>query len=92
MIKKDVYSKPDKFEAVQYDGTADVELAKWCNGSYRPAPNDVGGVWALFFGHAHAVTEGHWIVKNADDIFYGVGNDKFKAEYVEKVSYENQSS
>lgn len=92
MIKKEVYSKPDKFEAVQYDGTANVDLANWCNGSYRPAPNDVDGVWALFFGFNDAVTEGTWVVKNSDGIFFGIGNDEFVTEYVEKVSYENQSS
>lgn len=91
MIKKEVYSKPDKFTAVQYDGTPDAELAKWCSGSYRPSDINEGS-WDLYFGFNDAVSKGNWVVKNSDGIFYGVHDTKFKETYVEKVSYENQSS
>ena len=91
MIKKDVYTIPDKFTAVQYDGTTDVELAQWCKGAYRPSEINEGE-WDLYFGFHDAVSKGNWVVQNYEGIFYGVHDDKFKEEYVEKVSYENQSS
>ena len=90
MIKKTVYSIPDKFEAVQYDGTADFDLAEWCNGAFRASK--IVGEWYLTFGHHDVIDKGSWVVKNADGQFYGLPDTKFKDEFVEKVSYENQSS
>lgn len=88
MIEKDVYSKPEKFEAKQFDGTPDMELAQWCVGSYSVSIERE--VWILNIQYQIA-REGDWVLKEAGGTFFIVPAKAFKETYVEKVSYEDQS-
>ena len=79
-----VTSRPEAFEAVQFDGVPDLELAKWVGGYFRPSRYGEG--WWLVFSQSKSdwtVSVGEWIIKDANGHFHTLTPEEFDKGYRE---------
>ena len=86
-----VYSKPSKFAAYKLPKEPNLGIANMCNGQYVPAQDGVTWMLQIHPAGRHG-KPGDWLMLNEDGQFFIITDENFKETYIEKVSYENQSS